>query len=43
MAVNEAKARQKAGLDLIVIDIEADDVPDGLKTKSASDHVEYRE
>lgn len=43
MAVNEAKARQKAGLDLIAIDIEADDVPDGLKKKLASDHVEYRE
>jgi hypothetical protein len=43
MAVNEAKARQKAGLDLIAIDIEADDIPNRLKEKLASDHVEFRE
>ena len=43
MAVNEAKARQKAGLDLIAIDIEADDIPNRLKKKLASDHVEFRE
>ncbi|KAJ5757893.1 uncharacterized protein N7511_006587 [Penicillium nucicola] len=43
MAVNEAKARQKAGLDLIASDIEADDLFNGLKKKLASDHVEFRE
>ncbi|KAJ6030100.1 uncharacterized protein N7446_000837 [Penicillium canescens] len=43
MAVNEAKARQMAGLDLIAIDIEADDIPHGLKKELASDHVEFRE
>ncbi|OQD85383.1 hypothetical protein PENANT_c010G02263 [Penicillium antarcticum] len=43
MAVNEAKARQKAGRDLIASEILADHVTDGLKKELASDHVERRD